>query len=434
MRRKHKLMAKKMERRYPHTGSHGHSAEGVDGGGSARVGMQRFGGRSGHADSDDEDQQHHRQQHMQQQQHTQPQQQRPAMQFGESEAGHATPVRGEAGVTRAGSARRHGHRSTHHHDLSTTTTTIATVSSRRDADNSRLESRTGFHAIESNNHNSHNNHNNHNNSSSSNNDRHNHRRVGATSGDGYAVQRDLAGMLECEVHDKQETFVAGGAQQQSRQHSHHSQGYRQDQSQGQGQGAVLHFRLGRDRESSAHSVHGRQEGGARGRGSAAGSARSGERPSSMRSDVSSAASTGAGGAGDGTADVEKMPKLRSNVVICKNAIASPACLGSGDINASKREKALAAIEACAIPHLVIVLRTPTHLKFRGVYAVVPAGISKIYGSGPRTITKSMVAKYFRYDSGAKAFKPLPSRDFTVCDAVALRAAVWHKKDHKPNLI
>lgn len=126
----------------------------------------------------------------------------------------------------------------------------------------------------------------------------------------------------------------------------------------------------------------------------------------------------------------KPTKLRSNIIICKNAVQSPACLGSGEINADQRNEALAAIDASSIPHLVIVLRTQNHLKFRGIYAVVDEKITRIYGAGPRTITKDMVTKYFRYDSGSKAFKPLPSRDFSVCDAVALLPSCWKKKDSR----
>lgn len=126
-------------------------------------------------------------------------------------------------------------------------------------------------------------------------------------------------------------------------------------------------------------------------------------------------------------------KLRSNTGICVNAVKSPACLGGGAINQDKREAALASLQRAAPPHCVIVLRDPNNLKFRGLYAthITDEGKSveliKFHGAGPRRITADMAARYFRYDSGAKDFRTIPSRDFGVCDAVALHANCWPSK-------
>ncbi|EDQ87045.1 uncharacterized protein MONBRDRAFT_27806 [Monosiga brevicollis MX1] len=130
--------------------------------------------------------------------------------------------------------------------------------------------------------------------------------------------------------------------------------------------------------------------------------------------------------GRSTAQPEGVPlpavTLRDNRGICRNAIKSPACLGGGAINADRRGKALAAVEASSLAHFVVVLRDPNNLKFRAIYGLAPERptvLQKVFGAGPKVIPADMVAQLFRYDSGAKEFKPLPSRDLSVCDGVAV---------------
>eukprot|EP00049_Salpingoeca_infusionum_P018621 m.358026 g.358026 ORF g.358026 m.358026 type:complete len:475 (+) comp18020_c0_seq1:208-1632(+) len=120
--------------------------------------------------------------------------------------------------------------------------------------------------------------------------------------------------------------------------------------------------------------------------------------------------------------------LRSNVTIISNAIKSPACLGGGSVNSTKRDTALEAVQTCTISsHIVIVLRDRNNLKFRGIYAVQDeTTMTKIYGKGPRTVTDDLAAVYFKYDSGSKGWRKVQTKDFAVCDAVALQTSVWHK--------
>eukprot|EP00730_Choanoeca_flexa_P019673 TRINITY_DN9616_c0_g3_i2.p1 TRINITY_DN9616_c0_g3~~TRINITY_DN9616_c0_g3_i2.p1 ORF type:complete len:1152 (+),score=166.18 TRINITY_DN9616_c0_g3_i2:43-3498(+) len=120
-------------------------------------------------------------------------------------------------------------------------------------------------------------------------------------------------------------------------------------------------------------------------------------------------------------------KLRDNRNICQNAVKAPTCLGNGAINKDKRTKALKALDNSDMVHYVIALRDPNNLKFRSIYGMSPEDTSrlvKVYGAGPKHILANMVAGYFRYDSGAKEFKSIPSQDMTVCDAVALKSSVW----------
>ena len=56
-------------------------------------------------------------------------------------------------------------------------------------------------------------------------------------------------------------------------------------------------------------------------------------------------------------------------------------------------------------HFLILLRQELSLKFKGVYALdLDSGqASRIYGDGPASLDKSMVDKYFKYDSAGKQF-------------------------------
>ena len=118
----------------------------------------------------------------------------------------------------------------------------------------------------------------------------------------------------------------------------------------------------------------------------------------------------------------------SNRKIITNAIAS-VCL-AGDANRNHREEVLAIVnEYKEISFFIIVFTELGRRDLRGLYSHDPntSEVLKIYGPGylPESLDASVVNGYFRYDSGAKEFKPLQCKDFIVAtDAVCL------KKFHK----
>lgn len=97
--------------------------------------------------------------------------------------------------------------------------------------------------------------------------------------------------------------------------------------------------------------------------------------------------------------------LRSNLVICRNAIASPACL-SGPMNKARREAALEALQASGGTHFVVLLRDRNNLKFRGIYEVTPTAVRKVFGSGPKALRAEMTDGFYRYNSGNREFQTL----------------------------
>lgn len=118
----------------------------------------------------------------------------------------------------------------------------------------------------------------------------------------------------------------------------------------------------------------------------------------------------------------------SNRKIIKNAI-SQLCL-AGEPNKGHREEVLALIERLPeVNYFIIVFSDSIRRDVRGLYSHDPntSEVVKVFGPGylPDFLDPSVVTLYFRYDSGAKEFKPLQCKDF-----IAATDAVCLKKIHK----
>ena len=118
----------------------------------------------------------------------------------------------------------------------------------------------------------------------------------------------------------------------------------------------------------------------------------------------------------------------SNRKIIKNAI-SQLCL-AGEPNKSHREEVLNLIERLPeVNYFIIVFSDSIRRDVRGLYSHDPntSEVSKVFGPGylPDFLDSTFITLFFRYDSGAKEFKPLQCKDF-----IAATDAVCLKKIHK----
>ncbi|XP_066922291.1 calmodulin-regulated spectrin-associated protein 1-like isoform X1 [Clytia hemisphaerica] len=141
--------------------------------------------------------------------------------------------------------------------------------------------------------------------------------------------------------------------------------------------------------------------------------------------------------GDGTPEESKYleytgpsayqkPSGKSNRKIIQNAITY--CCLSGGVNRDAKDKCLEAIEKSEANHFVVLFRDP--MKFRGVYEYYPENdlVTKIYGTGPKSITSKMTEKFFRYNSGGKAFNGMLMKDLSIqCDGFTIKKELWEKK-------
>ena len=115
----------------------------------------------------------------------------------------------------------------------------------------------------------------------------------------------------------------------------------------------------------------------------------------------------------------------SNRKIIINAI-KHVCLVSV-VDAKKREAVIEAINAHRdVNNFVIVLVREPVLKFKGLYALdlETQSCQLLPGTGslslPKTLTLELVREFLKYDSGAKTFKPIDSKSFSISsDAVVL---------------
>lgn len=113
------------------------------------------------------------------------------------------------------------------------------------------------------------------------------------------------------------------------------------------------------------------------------------------------------------------------------------CL-AGPHCASALADALSAIERSEADNHVILLKDDAVRTFLGLFAL-PRGPSatnsggpyadaeRIYGRGPRRFDESVVIAFFKYNSAARAFQPLPSKSFTfTTDAAIIKKNVYFR--------
>ncbi|KNE54500.1 hypothetical protein AMAG_00472 [Allomyces macrogynus ATCC 38327] len=116
---------------------------------------------------------------------------------------------------------------------------------------------------------------------------------------------------------------------------------------------------------------------------------------------------------------------RSNKKLIVNALNM--CL-SGPVNEKTRTEVLEDLERSDQTNFVVLLRGPKNHSFKGLYVHVvdQNQIIKLYGNGPLEIEQADVSEFFKYDSGSRSFKPIPTRSFsTFVHGVAVQATVKH---------
>ncbi len=91
-----------------------------------------------------------------------------------------------------------------------------------------------------------------------------------------------------------------------------------------------------------------------------------------------------------------------------------------------------ALDASPHTHFLILFRQVNNFSFRGLYAMDTecSKAIKVYmqSQGPDVVEASGVAEYYKYDSGGRTFKVVPTRSFgKSVHALALSGAVKYKK-------
>eukprot|EP00736_Rhodelphis_marinus_P008941 Rmarinus@m.10645 len=114
----------------------------------------------------------------------------------------------------------------------------------------------------------------------------------------------------------------------------------------------------------------------------------------------------------------------SNRPRIRNAL-SFVCLAAKASEKEKKEVLQVLAEKVSVSHFVVLLREGKGLPFRALYGLDPhtAVLHHLSGLGPKSIHVEMVQDFYKYDSGAKEFKMLTSREFNAStDAVTLLKA------------
>ncbi|KAI9184099.1 hypothetical protein H9P43_003152 [Blastocladiella emersonii ATCC 22665] len=112
---------------------------------------------------------------------------------------------------------------------------------------------------------------------------------------------------------------------------------------------------------------------------------------------------------------------QSNKKLIVNAL--QVCLAGG-VNASVRESVLEALQQSGSDNFAVLLRGSKNHSFKGLYAFAAdnQSVSKIHGLGPQEIQTPEVHEFFKYDSGSRSFKGIPTRSFnTFVHGIALNS-------------
>ncbi|MBN3322401.1 CAMP1 protein, partial [Atractosteus spatula] len=123
----------------------------------------------------------------------------------------------------------------------------------------------------------------------------------------------------------------------------------------------------------------------------------------------------------------KEPSAKSNKNIIHNAI-SHCCL-AGKVNEPQKNSILEELEKCESNHLMILFRDGG-CQFRALYSYFPdtEEIHKLTGTGPKSITKKMIDKLYKYSSDRKQFNVIPAKTVSVSvDALTIHNHLWQAK-------
>ncbi|XP_056145853.1 calmodulin-regulated spectrin-associated protein 1-B-like [Lampris incognitus] len=123
----------------------------------------------------------------------------------------------------------------------------------------------------------------------------------------------------------------------------------------------------------------------------------------------------------------KEPSAKSNKPIIHNAI-SHCCL-AGKVNEPQKNQILEELEKCESNHLMILFRDGG-CQFRALYCYFPdtEEIHKLTGTGPKSITKKMIDKLYKYSSDRKQFIVIPAKTVSVSvDALTIHNHLWQAK-------
>uniref|UniRef100_A0A8C5AMB0 CKK domain-containing protein n=1 Tax=Gadus morhua TaxID=8049 RepID=A0A8C5AMB0_GADMO len=123
----------------------------------------------------------------------------------------------------------------------------------------------------------------------------------------------------------------------------------------------------------------------------------------------------------------KEPSAKSNKAIIHNAI-SHCCL-AGKVNEPQKNQILEELERSDSNHLLILFRDGG-CQFRSLYTFVPdtEEMHKLTGSGPKSITKKMIDKMYKYSSDRKQFTAIPAKTVSVSvDALTIHNHLWQAK-------
>ncbi|KAM5299557.1 calmodulin-regulated spectrin-associated protein 1 isoform 2-T2 [Ctenodactylus gundi] len=123
----------------------------------------------------------------------------------------------------------------------------------------------------------------------------------------------------------------------------------------------------------------------------------------------------------------KEPSSKSNKPIIHNAI-SHCCL-AGKVNEPHKNSILEELEKCDANHYIILFRD-AGCQFRALYCYYPDAeeIYKLAGTGPKSISKKMIDKLYKYSSDRKQFNLIPAKTMSVSvDALTIHNHLWQPK-------
>nr|XP_014596577.2 calmodulin-regulated spectrin-associated protein 1-like [Equus caballus] len=123
----------------------------------------------------------------------------------------------------------------------------------------------------------------------------------------------------------------------------------------------------------------------------------------------------------------KEPSNKSNKPIVHNA-ASNCCL-AGKVNEPHKNSVLEELEKCDTNHYIILFRD-AGCQFGALYWCYPdtEEIYKLTGMGPKSITKKMIDKLYKYSSDRKQFNLIPAKTMSVSvDALTIHNHLWQPK-------
>lgn len=87
------------------------------------------------------------------------------------------------------------------------------------------------------------------------------------------------------------------------------------------------------------------------------------------------------------------------------------------------------LEKCDANHYIILFRD-AGCQFRALYCYSPDSedICKLTGTGPRSITRKMIDKLYKYSSDRKQFSLIPAKTMSVSvDALTIHSHLWQPK-------